>query len=68
MSHLHFNEESDYSEENTCGKEVFRSTLLHHRKKLSIFTLQLVIYYNLDWCKCEHCKNEAREIDAFAER
>ena len=23
MSHLYFNEESDYSEENTCEKEVF---------------------------------------------
>ena len=26
VSHLYFNEESDYSEENTCGNEVFRST------------------------------------------
>ena len=23
MSHLYFNEESDYSEENTCGNEVY---------------------------------------------
>ena len=35
MSHLHFNEESDYSEENTCENEVFHSTILHHRKKLN---------------------------------
>ena len=27
MSPLYFNEESDYSEENTCGNEVFRSTI-----------------------------------------
>ena len=27
MSHLYFNEESDYSEENTCENEVFRSTI-----------------------------------------
>ena len=27
MSHLHFNEESDYSEESTCKNEVFRSTI-----------------------------------------
>ena len=39
MSHLYFNEESDYSEENTCDKEV------QHRKKLNIFTIQLPIYY-----------------------
>ena len=36
MSHLHFNEESDYSEES--------STILHHWKKLNISTLQLPIY------------------------
>ena len=36
MSHLHFNEESDDSEES--------STILHHWKKLNIFTLQLPIY------------------------
>ena len=45
MSHLYFNEESDYSEENICHNEVFHSTILHHRKKLNIFTLQLLIYY-----------------------
>ena len=44
MSHLHFNEESDYSEENTCDNEVFRTTILCHRKKLNIFTVQLPIY------------------------
>ena len=45
MSHLYFNEESDYSEENIHANEVFRSTILHHTKKLNIFTLQLLIYY-----------------------
>ena len=45
MSHLYFIEESDYSEENTCENEVFPSTILHHRKKLNIFTLQMPIYY-----------------------
>ena len=43
MSHLYFNEESDYSEEIICNNEVFRSTIVHHRTKL--FTLQLLIYY-----------------------
>ena len=37
--------ESDYSEENTCDNELFRATILHHRKILNIFTLQLPIYY-----------------------
>ena len=41
MSHLYFNEESDYSEENKCEKSLF----LHHRKKLNIFTTQLSIYF-----------------------
>ena len=45
MSHLYFNKESNYSEENTCDNEVFLSTILQHRKKLNIFTLQLPIYY-----------------------
>ena len=45
MSHLYFIEEKDYCEENMCGNEVFRSTILHHRKKLNVFTLQLPIYY-----------------------
>ena len=44
MSHLYFNEESDCSEENTCENEVFRSTILHHRKKLNIFTPLLPMY------------------------
>ena len=41
MSHLYFNEDSDYSKENTCENEV----LFHHGKKLNIFTPQLPIYY-----------------------
>ena len=45
MSRLYFNEESDYSEENTCDNEVFCTTILHHRRKVNIFTLQLSIYY-----------------------
>ena len=45
MSHLYFNEESDYSEENTCNNEIFCTTILHHRTKLNVFMLQLLIYY-----------------------
>ena len=29
MSHLYFDEESDYSEENTCDNEVFCTTIFH---------------------------------------
>ena len=45
MSHLYLNEESDYSEKNTYENEDFRSTILHHRKKINIFTPQLPMYY-----------------------
>ena len=64
MSHLYFNVESDYSEENACDNEVFCSTILQSfqfdpeqkiqmvmramRKKLKIFTFQLPIYYILE--------------------
>ena len=41
MSHLYFNEESDYSDENTCDNEIFCSIILHHKRKLNIFTVQL---------------------------
>ena len=43
--HLYFNEESDYSEGNTRDNDVFRSTILHLRKKLNIYTIQLLICY-----------------------
>ena len=59
-----FNEESDYSEENTSDNEDFRSNIFHSfqfepeqkkrvvmramRKKLDILTLQLPIYYVLE--------------------
>ena len=33
-----------------------------HEKKLNIFTLLLPIYCNIDWCKCEHCKNQGNSI------
>ena len=41
-SHLYFNEESDCFEQNTCKNG---NLLLRHRKKLNIFTPQLLIYY-----------------------
>ena len=45
MSNLYFNEEGNYSEENTCGNEEFRATILHHRQKLNVFTPEMPIYY-----------------------
>ena len=75
VSHLNFNEESDYSEESTCDNEDFRSTIFHHRKKLNIswrfngrFITYIIRIGNLDWCKCGHCNNEAREIDCLCWR
>ena len=79
MSHLYLNEESDNSEdimwqwslslhhsstisvwawtEKMCGSKSHESAsaadLLHIR------------IGNLDWSKCEHCKNEATEIDCL---
>ena len=44
MSHLYFNEKSDYSEENTtCDNEVFRSTILHHRRNFRFITYSIVL-------------------------
>ena len=45
MSNLYFNEEGDYSEENTCDNEVFRSFSLQRRKKLNTVTPQMPFYY-----------------------
>ena len=62
-------EESDYPEENTCDNEVFRSTILHHKKNKHIHASAAdLLHYsirigNLDWCKFGHYKNEAGEID-----
>ena len=55
MSHLYYNEDSDYSEENACENEVFRFSI---EKKLNICLNCRFITYsirigNLDWCKCQ---------------
>ena len=54
MSDLYLNEECCYFEENTCDNEVFappffkkRVVMTAMRKKLNLFTLQLLIYYLL---------------------
>ena len=63
MLDLYFNDESDYSEENTSDNEDFCSTIFQPfqfeqlkkrvvmramRKKRNIFTLQLPIYYIIE--------------------
>ena len=64
MSDLYFDEESYYSEENTCDNEVFASPFFNNfslslnikkrvviramGKKLNLFMLQLLIYYILE--------------------
>ena len=62
MSDLYFNEESDYSEENTCDNKVFHSTILQSADLLHIRI------GNLNWCKCRHCKNETGEIHCLSFR
>ena len=89
MSDLYFNEESDYSQENTIGNEDFRSAVLqpfqfepeqkktcgnenHEKKTKHTHASSVDLLHNrignLDWCKCGHCKNEAREIDCLCYR
>ena len=58
MSHLYFNEESDYSEVNRWENEVLRSTILQARNwtysRLSYRCIRCSIKIgNLDWCKCQ---------------
>ena len=59
MSHLCYSEESNHSEENTCDNEVFRSTILHHRKKLKVVfaTFLLVCFICLKESTYETRKN-----------
>ena len=86
MSNLYFNEERNYSEENTSKNEDFRSTIPQpflfdpEQKKTygnerhgkgtqhihaTAANLSHIRIGNLDWCKCRHCKNKAREIDCL---
>ena len=39
MSHLYFNEESDYPEQSICDSEDFCTTVLQHWKELNIITI-----------------------------
>ena len=42
MSHLYFNKDSDFSEENTCENEVFRSTIQEKAKHIHASTADLL--------------------------
>ena len=44
-SHLYFNEDSEYSERNPSENDAFSLTILRHKKKITIFTSELPIYY-----------------------
>ena len=75
-----YEEESDYSEENMCGN-VFsiisfwawtKNTCgnMSHEKatkhiQASAANLLHIRIGNLDWCKCNHFKNKAGEIDCL---
>ena len=81
-----FNEESDYSEEDTIDNEEFRSTIFQpfqlepkqkkacgnesHEKETKHFyasaaDLLHIRIGDLNWCKCRHCKNKARETETY---
>ena len=45
----------------TCGNESYEKETKHIH--LSAADLLHIRIGNLDWCKCRHCKNEAREIN-----
>ena len=69
MSHFHFDEESDYSKENACDNEVFRSTILCHRKKLNIHTSASdMLHTAVEWdisiganTKCSHWRPSVKK-------
>ena len=45
---------------------------IERNQTYSQFSCRFITYIirigNLDWCKCGHCKNEAREIDCLCYR
>ena len=49
--------------EKTCDNECHEKQTKHIRA--SAADLLHIRIGNLDWCKCGHCKNEAREIDCI---
>ena len=47
----------------TCGNESYEKETKHiHAVAADLLHIRIG---NLDWCKCRHCKNEAREIDCL---
>ena len=63
MSYLYFNEESDYSEENTVTMKSFSPPFSTYSRFSCRFITCSIRVGNLDWCKCGYSKNEAREIN-----
>ena len=62
MSHLYFNEESEYSEENTekhlCQSLFFNKVACLRQLFLQKNSRRLLL-------ECRHCKNKTREIDCL---
>ena len=52
MSHLYFNEENDFTEENTCDNKVFRSTIFQpfqfEPEQIIRVVMRAMIYYILE--------------------
>ena len=50
-------------QKKTCGNESYEKETKHiHAIAADLLHIRIG---NLDWCKCRHCKNEAREIDCL---
>ena len=46
-----------------CGNESHQNETKHsHTSAADLLHIRIE---NLDWCKCGHCKNEARDIDCL---
>ena len=53
-------------QKKTCGNESHeKETTETKHIHVSAANLLHIRIGNLDWCKCRHCKNEARERDFF---
>ena len=49
------------NKKKTCGNERHEKEPQHiHASAADLLHIRIG---NIDWCKCRHCKNEAREID-----
>ena len=53
----------DSEQKKTCGNERHEKETKHiHASTANLLHIRIG---NIDWCKCGHCKNEARKIDCL---